>query len=99
MRLWHILFAVFVLAMGMGIARDEVGRVAVIVFLTALGEVVLGTSFLMMLFRTFGALGMARSPMAYAEAIAATAGVLVVAAGAMVGVLWCGAAMVVLVVK
>jgi hypothetical protein len=99
MRLWHILFAVFVLAMGMGIAREEVGRVAVIVFLTTLGEVFLGTSSLLMLFRTFGAMGMARSPLDYAEAIAATAGVLVVGAGSMVGVMWCGAAMVTLVVK
>lgn len=99
MKLWHLLIAVFLLAIVMGIAREEVGRVAIIVFATGLGEVVLGTSSLLLLFRTFAALGMAQTIGAHLEAIAATAVVLVFGGGSMLAVLWCGASLVQMVVK
>lgn len=99
MRVWHLLIAVFLVAVLLGIARDEVGRVAIIVFATCMGEVVLGTSSLLLLFRTFAALGMAESLGAHIEAIAATAGVVLFGGGSMLVVLWCGASLVQLVVK
>ena len=45
----------------MGIVRDEVGRVAVIVFFTGLGTCVAGVASIMALFQTVGALGEART--------------------------------------
>lgn len=99
MRLWHLYVAVLVLAVAMAVARDEVGRVALVIFLTALGAVVLGTSSVLMLFRTVGAFGSARSLGAHLEAVAATAGVLAIGGGATLGVIWCGAAVVHAVVR
>jgi hypothetical protein len=93
MRLWHLLMAVFFAALVLMIARAEVGRVALVVFFTGLGEVVLGTTALMQLFRTIGAFGAARDFLAHVEALAATALVLILATASMNAVLWVGVAL------
>lgn len=93
MRLWHLVFGVFLASLILAIARDATGRIALIVFFTAIGVMVLGTSSVMMLFRTVAAIGMARSVGSYAEALAATAGVLFLGAGSMLIVLYCGIGM------
>ena len=90
MRLIHLVFAVFLSALVLGIARDEVGRVALVVFCTGLIEVVLGTAALMSLFQAIGAIGEADRPLAFAHAIASTAMVLLVATLSMNVVLWAG---------
>jgi hypothetical protein len=90
MRLWQWLVTVLVVGTCLGIAREEVGRVALIVFITGLGEVVLGTSALLALFQSVGAIGQASGPGEYAGAVAQTALVLLVATSAMMGVLWLG---------
>jgi hypothetical protein len=90
MRLWHILTTVFFVALVLAIARSDVGKVGLIVFFTGLGEVVLGATALMHLFKTIGALGMARGLSAHVEAIVATALVLMVATVSMNAVLWAG---------
>ena len=72
MRLGTLLFLVLALGVMMGIARDEVGRVALIVFITGLGMVVSGTTAIMALFQTLGALGYARGLADHAEAVFAT---------------------------
>lgn len=92
MRLWHLLAAVFLTAFLLVIARAEVGRVALVVFFTGLGEVVLGATALMQLFRTIGAFGAARDFLAHVEALAATALVLLLATASMNAVLWVGVA-------
>ena len=99
MRLWHILLTVLILGTAMGIARDEVGRVALTVFIMGLAEMVLGVSALMTLFRTFGAIGSAQTLPAYVEAFAATAAVLFVATVSMCGVLFIGVGILQVVVK
>lgn len=91
MKLWHFVVGIMVLAVIMAIARDEVGRVALIMFFTSLGVVIIGTSSIMVLFRTIGAFGAARSWMAHAEATAATACIVVLGGGSMVAVMWLGA--------
>jgi hypothetical protein len=90
MRLYHLLLAVFFVALARAIARDEVGRVALIVFFIGLGEFVFGLIAVMTLFQTIGAMGEANSPAAYAQALAATALVLVVASVTMNALLWVG---------
>jgi hypothetical protein len=90
MRLWHLIFLVMMAAIVAAVARESVGRVALVVFVTGLLEFILGTTFLMTLFRTFGAIGEARRLLAYLEAIIATALVLVVASYVMTAVLWVG---------
>ncbi len=90
MRIWHILFTVFTVAMMMAIWRDPIGRVALVVFFTAIGMFLSATSTIMLLFRAIAALGSADSTGSYIEAIAATAGVLVLGATAVLFVLWCG---------
>lgn len=90
MRLWHLIFLVMMAAIVLTVAREPFGRVALVVFVTGLIEFILGTAFIMTLFRTFGAIGEARHILAYLEAIVATALVLIVAAYAMMAVLWVG---------
>src|SRR5262245_2063150 len=90
MRLWQFLAAVLGVAMLLTIARDDVGRVALTVFFTGLAEVALGTTALMLLFRTVGGIGEAKGVAAHVEAMAATALVLLLASLAMNGVLWVG---------
>ena len=94
MRLSHLLFAVLVVGTALGIARDEVGRVALIVFLTGLGAVVSALAAIMALFQTIGAFGEARSLGAHVEALAATIVVLAVGSAVMLGLLFAGALLV-----
>jgi hypothetical protein len=79
MRLWHLFLLVLVLGILMAITRDVVGRIALIVFLTALGEVIFGTTAVMALFQTIGAIGMARGFFEHGQAVAATTLVLIAA--------------------
>lgn len=90
MRLIHLVFAVFLAGLIMAIARDEVGRVALAVFVTGVVEIVLGTAALMSLFQSIGAIAEADRPLAFAQAFAATGLVLLVATLAMNAVLWAG---------
>src|ERR1700722_10491334 len=91
MRLWHLF--VFIMALGviLAIVRDPVGRIALIVFVTALGEVVIGTTAVMALFQTIGSLGEAKALFDHAEAVATTALVLIVATTIMSSWLFGGA--------
>lgn len=93
MRLSTLVFAVLVLGTIMGIARDEVGRVAVIVFFTGLSTSIAGVASIMALFQTVGALGEAKSLSAHVEAVAATVVVLTVGSFAMLGLLFAGGLM------
>ena len=93
MRVAHLLLAVFVAAILFTVSRDEAGRVGIIVFFVGLGEIVLGLTAIMWLFKTLGSLGAARDLMAHLEALVATALVLVVATASMNAVLWVGLAM------
>ena len=43
MRLWHLLVVILALSLILAIVRDQVGRIALIVFVTALGEAIIGT--------------------------------------------------------
>ena len=90
MRLWHVLFAVAAVALGMYLAREPVTRVLMIVVVTGLGEVALGLAAVMALFQTVGALGEARGTGEHAEAVAATTVVLAAATAAMSGCLYVG---------
>src|SRR5690349_1207061 len=91
MRLWHLVFGVLVVSLALALSRDPVGRVAVIVFLIGLGEAVLGTTALMALFQTIGAIGAARTCFEHAEAFLATTVVLTVASWIMAGLIFAGA--------
>lgn len=90
MRLWHLLFAILLIALIMAISRSDSGRVAVIVFFWGLGWVILGTTAILHLFKTIGRFGEARSLFAHLEALMATVVVLVVAVGTMNAVMWIG---------
>jgi hypothetical protein len=90
MRLSSLVFAVLVLGTIMGIARDEVGRVAVIVFFTGLSTSIAGVGSIMALFQTVGALGEAKTIGASVEALAATVLVLAVGSFLMLGFLFGG---------
>jgi hypothetical protein len=91
MRLWHLF--VFIMALGfvLAISRDPVGRIALIVFFTALGEVIIGTTAVLALFQTIGAIGEAKGLAAHAEAVATTTLVLVIATTIMSSWLFAGA--------
>ncbi len=91
MRLWHLLVVILALGLIMAIWRDVVGRIALIVFVTALGEVVIGTTSVLALFQTIGAFGEAKSLYAHAEAVATTTIVLIVATTIMSSWLFGGA--------
>jgi membrane associated rhomboid family serine protease len=91
MRLWHLVVGIIAIAMVLAIVRDPIGRVAFIVFCTALGEVIIGTSTVLALFQTIGALGEAKGLFAHAEATASTAIVLVVGSTLMSSWLFAGA--------
>ncbi len=83
MRLWHFVVVILVVGILLAISRDVVGRIALIVFLTALGEVIFGTTAVMALFQTIGALGMARGLFEHGQAVAATTLVLIGATAVM----------------
>jgi hypothetical protein len=91
MRLWHLFVVIMVLGAVLAIARDPVGRIALIVFVTALGEVVIGTTSILALFQTIGSLGEAKGLVAHAEAVATTTLVLVLATALMSSWLFAGA--------
>lgn len=96
MRLWHLFLGVGLLAVMLTIGRDPAGRVALVVFLTTLGEVVLGTTAVMMLFQTVGALGEAKGLYQHAEALVATTLVLMLGTALMSGLLFIGGWLVIL---
>jgi hypothetical protein len=79
MRLWHLVTFILVLGIVLAIVRDTVGRIALVVFITAIGEVVLGTTAVLALFQTIGAIGMARGLFEHGQAAAATTLVLIIA--------------------
>ena len=91
MRLWHLVFAVAVVAGVMTLVREDAGRVGVIVFAIGLGECAFATAALMALFQTVGAFGTARGLIAHVTAIAATTLVLATASTIMVAWLFVGA--------
>jgi hypothetical protein len=91
MRLWHLVFGIVVAALMLTCARDPAGRVAVVVFVTGLGEAVLATTAILALFQTLGAIGEARSRFDHVEAFLATTLVLTVATSTMTGLLFVGA--------
>jgi len=93
MKLWHLIFVVFLAAIAMAISRDPVGRVALVVFVTSLTMIGLGTASLLLLFRAISAIGSADSTVSTIEACAATAGVVVFGSGSMLFVLFCGIAL------
>jgi hypothetical protein len=91
MRLWHLFVFILALSLILAIVRDPVGRIALIVFLTALGEVVIGTTAVMALFQTIGSLGEAKGLFDHAEAVATTTLVLIIATTIMSSWLFAGA--------
>jgi hypothetical protein len=91
MRLWHLLVLILALAMILAIVRDVVGRIALIVFVTALGEAILGTTAILALFQTIGGIGEAKGVFAHVEAVATTALVVVIATAVMASWLFAGA--------
>ena len=91
MRLWHLVLFILVLGILLSISRDVVGRIALIVFATALGEVVLGTTAVLALFQTIGAIGMARGLFEHGQAVAATTLVLIIGTTVMSFWLFMGA--------
>jgi hypothetical protein len=91
MRLWHLVVFIMGLGLVLAIVRDPVGRIAMIVFATALGEVVIGTTAVLALFQTIGSLGEAKGLVAHAEAVATTTLVLVIATAVMSSWLFAGA--------
>lgn len=90
MRIWMLALAVLVVAITLTIARDEVGRVAIIVFFTGLVMVAAGLTAVMALFQTVGAMGESKDILAGIEALAATVVVLFVGSATVLGVLFCG---------
>lgn len=91
MRLWHLFVVILALSLIFTIVRDPVGRIAMIVFCTGLGEVVFGTTAVMALFQTIGSFGEAKGLFAHAEAVATTALVLIIATTIMSMWLFAGA--------
>ena len=96
MRLWHLFLGVCLLAVMLTVARDPAGRVAMVVFFTTLGEVALGTTAIMMLFQTVGAIGEAKGLYEHAEALFATTVVLALGTALMSALLFVGCWLVVL---
>lgn len=91
MRLSTLGFYILVLSVVFTLLRDEVGRVAVIVFATGLGVTVGGVTTSMALFQTIGAFGEAQTLYAHVEALIATAIVLLVASLVMLMTMFAGA--------
>jgi hypothetical protein len=91
MRLWHLFVFILALSLILTIVRDQVGRIALIVFVTALGEVIIGTTAVLALFQTIGSLGEAKGLFAHAEAVATTTLVLIIGTTIMSSWLFVGA--------
>jgi hypothetical protein len=94
MRLLQLLFVIALIAVGMAVSRDPIGRVFLVVFLTGVGEFAFGLTAVMALFQTVGAFGEARSVQAHLEAVAATGFVLAIATAVMSGWLFAGVCLV-----
>lgn len=94
MRLWHMLFAVGIIAVLLTLVREPLTRVFLIVFLTGIGEVAFGLGSTLALIQTVGAFGQARSFFDHAEAVVATGVVLFVGTILMTGWLFLGCWMV-----
>lgn len=90
MRLWHLLFGVAVVAALLCIGREPAGIVFLVVFSTALGEVVFGLTAVMALFQTVGAIGEAKGLYEHLEALTATTIVLALGTAAMSACLFAG---------
>jgi hypothetical protein len=88
MRLWHLILAVMLVGVVLGMWRDPTSRVALIVFVSGTGECALGTAALLALFQTLGAVGYASRPREYAYALLSTGLVLLTSTAVMMGVLW-----------
>lgn len=91
MRLWHLFVVIFAISMVLAILRHEVGRIALIVFVTALGEAIFATTAVMALFQTIGGIGEAKGLFAHVEAVATTALVVIIATTIMAFWLFAGA--------
>jgi hypothetical protein len=91
MRLWHLFVVILALSLVLAIVRDQVGRIALIVFVTALGEAIFGVTAILALFQTIGGIGEAKGLFAHAEAVATTALVVVIATAVMASWLFAGA--------
>jgi hypothetical protein len=91
MRLWHLFVFIMALSLVLAITRDPVGRIGLIVFVTALGEVIIGTAAVLALFQTIGAIGEAKGLFAHAEAVATTTLVVITATTIMSSWLFAGA--------
>lgn len=90
MKIQTLAFIILLVAFVLTICRDPAGRVAVIVFITGLGEFALGLAAVMALFQTVGSIGLARDLLEHAEAFAATLVVLAIGTAAMTGWLFIG---------
>lgn len=91
MKLWHLVLLILVLGIVFTILRDPVGKIGLIVFCTALGEVAIGVTAVMALFQTVGAIGVARGLLEHGQAVVATTVVLFVATAIMSTWLFIGA--------
>ena len=91
MRLSTTMFFVLILALVFSLLRDEVGRVAVIVFGTGLLVTIGGVIAIMGLFQTLGSFGEARTLAGYIEAFVATTLVLAVGSCGMLVAMFGGA--------
>ena len=85
------MFFVLVLAVVFTLLRDEVGRVAVVVFVTGLGVTVGGVTVIMSLFQILGHLGEARTLAGHVEALAACVLVLTLGSGTLLATMFVGA--------
>ena len=94
MRLWHTIFAVFLVALILTAAREPAGRVAIIVFVTGSVELICGLTAVMMLFHTIGSLGHSRGFLESVQCVMATVLVTTVAAWMILAMLTIGARMV-----
>jgi hypothetical protein len=91
MRLWHLIVVILAFGVILATLRDTVGRIALIVFVTALGEAIIGTTAVLALFQTIGGIGEAKGLFAHAEAVATTALVVIIATTVMASWLFAGA--------
>jgi hypothetical protein len=91
MRLWHLVVVILAVGLLLAIVRDQVGRIALIVFVTALGEAIFCTAAILALFQTIGGIGEAKGLFAHVEAVATTALVVIIATAIMASWLFAGA--------
>jgi hypothetical protein len=85
-----LVFGILVIAIALSVACDPSGRVAPIVFRTGTGKIVVGTTVVLALFQTAGAIGEVKGLPAHVGAPAATTLVLAVATFVMTGRMFVG---------